>query len=58
MALKPTNPKIATPITEVEFRQKLQNQRWCIFKNRIFNFAITHDLLQETVGLAEDGNIF
>ena len=27
------------------------------FQNRIFNFAITSDLLQETLGLAEDGNI-
>ena len=55
MALKPTNPK-KTPITEVEFRQKLKNKDGD-FKNRIFNFVITRDLLQETVGLAEDGNI-
>ena len=55
MALKPTNPK-KTPITEGEFRQKLKNKDG-VFQNRIFNFAITHDLLQETVGLAEDGNI-
>ena len=55
MALKPTNPK-KTPITEVEFRQKLKNKDG-VFQNRIFNFAITHDLLQEAVGLAEDGNI-
>ena len=55
MALKPTNPK-KTPITEFEFRQKLQNKDGD-FKNRIFNFVITRDLLQETVGLAEDGNI-
>ena len=55
MALKPTNPK-KTPITEVEFRQKLKNKDGD-FQNRIFNFAITRDLLQEAVGLAEDGNI-
>ena len=55
MALKPTNPK-KTPITEGEFRQKLKNKDG-VFQNRIFNFAITHDLLQEAVGLAEDGNI-
>ena len=55
MALKPTNPK-KTPITEVEFRQKLKNKDGD-FQNRIFNFAITRDLLQEALGLAEDGNI-
>ena len=55
MALKPTNPK-KIPITEVEFRQKLKNKDGD-FQNRIFNFAITRDLLQETLGLAEDGNI-
>ena len=55
MALKPTNPK-KTPITEDEFRQKLKNKDGD-FQNRIFNFAITRDLLQETLGLAEDGNI-
>ena len=55
MALKPTNPK-KIPITEVEFRQKLKNKDGD-FKNRIFNFAITRNLLQKAVGLAEDGNI-
>ena len=55
MALKPTNSK-KNPITEVEFRQKLKNKDGD-FKNRIFDFAITRDSLQETVGLAEDGNI-
>ena len=55
MALKPTNPK-KTPITEGEFRQKLKNKDGD-FQNRIFNFAITRDLLQKAVGLAEDGNI-
>ena len=55
MALKPTNSK-KTPITEVEFRQKLKTKDGN-FQNRIFNFAITSDLLQETLGLAEDGNI-
>ena len=55
MALKPTNSK-KNPITEVEFRQKLKNKDGD-FKNRIFNFAITRNLLQEALGLAEDGNI-
>ena len=55
MALKPTNPK-KIPITEVEFRQKLKNKDGD-FQNRIFDFAITRDLLQKAVGLAEDGNI-
>ena len=55
MALKPTNPK-KTPITEGEFRQKLKNKDGD-FQNRIFNFAITRNLLQKAVGLAEDGNI-
>lgn len=55
MALKPTNPK-KIPITEVEFRQKLKNKDGD-FQNRIFDFAITRDLLQKAVGLAKDGNI-
>ena len=55
MALKPTNPK-KIPITEGEFRQKLKNKDGD-FQNRIFDFAITRDLLQKAVGLAEDGNI-
>ena len=44
------------PITEDEFRQKLKNKDGD-FQNRIFDFAITRDLLQKAVGLAEDGNI-
>ena len=55
MSLKLTNSK-KTPITEVEFKQKLKTKDGN-FQNRIFNFAITSDLLQETLGLAEDGNI-
>ena len=54
MALNLTSKK--TPITKDEFRQKLKNKDGD-FQNRIFDFAITRDSLQETVGLAEDGNI-
>ena len=43
-------------ITKDEFRQKLKNKDGD-FQNRIFDFAITRNLLQEALGLAEDGNI-
>ena len=43
-------------LLKVNVRQKLKNKDGD-FQNRIFDFAITRDSLQETVGLAEDGNI-